>query len=201
MKKFISICIILLPLSLIAQESKWFASSASSYVGLMQTTNNPLTIIMMGGEKPIYQVSEKISLNAWYFAYVDKTIGYTYAGPSLSTQFQDGFASFGLAVGFTSQDYKPIYAFSTFGMYKNIGWFLNTEHNAWPTWHRISLSYSLNKHIAPMICSQAFLGSGPGIKLTYKNASLETVYHFKSGRYFGSTNDGGGVSCNLNINL
>lgn len=201
MKKLFIILVMLLPLSLIAQDSKLFPSPATSYVALMQSTSDPLTILMAGGEKSIYKIGEKTTLNAWYFFYVDRTIGYTYGGPSIFTEFEDGFASFGVAAGVLSQDYKFIYAFSSFGKYKDIGWFINTEHNAWPNWHRIWLSYSLNDYIAPMIGSQAFLGFGPGIKLTYKDISLETIYHFKGGDYLGSTNDSGGLSFNLCVNL
>lgn len=201
MKKIIIICIFLLPLSLIAQDSKWFPVPATSYVAMMQTVKDPLTIIMMGGEKSIYKLSEKTSLNAWYFGYIDKTMGYCYAGPSVFIEFKDGFASFGCAAGVVSQDYKLIYAFSSFGKYKNIGWFLNTEHNAWPNWHRVWLSYYLNDYVSPMIGSQAFLGFGPGVKLSYKSVSLESMYHFAGGTYLGSENNGGGWSFNLSVNL
>lgn len=201
MKKLFIILIILLPLSLIAQDSKWFPIPTTSYVAMMQSTSDPLTIIMMGGEKSIYQIGQKTSLNAWYFGYVDKTMGYCYGGPSVFAEIKDGFASFGMAAGVTSQNYKFIYAFSSYGKYKSIGWFINTEHNAWPNWHRVWLGYSLNDYIAPMIGSQAFLGFGPGIKLTYKAISLETMYHFKGGDYLGSTNDSGGLSFNLCVNL
>lgn len=202
MKTFIIISMFLLPLSLIAQDSnKWFSSPATSYVALMQSTADPLTILMAGGEKSIYKLSENTSINAWYFFYVDRTMGYTYGGPSLFTEFKDGFASFGCAAGFISQNYKLIYAFSSFGKYKSIGWFYNSEHNAWPNWHRVWLSYSLNDYIAPMIGSQALLGFGPGVKLTYKSLSLETMYHFNGATYLGSENNGGGLSFNLSINL
>lgn len=202
MKTFIIILVMLLPLSLIAQDSKkLFPTPATSYVALMQSTSDPLTIVMMGGEKSIYQLSDSTVFNTWYFAYVDGTMGYCYAGPSVFTKFKDGSASFGFAAGVTSQDYKFIYAFSSYGKYRNIGWFVNTEHHAWPNWHRAWLSYSFNDYVAPMIGSQAFLGFGPGVKLTYKCISIETMYHFDLGTYLGSDNSGGGLSFNLSVNL
>jgi hypothetical protein len=151
MKKIIVIAIALvLSLTAFSQETKkWFPGSASSYIALMHTTaGDPLTILMAGGEKPLYQLGENTTLNGWYFFYVDRFTGYTYGGPSIFTSFEKGFASFGVAAG----SYKyglhvDLRFFSSYGTYGKCNWFINTEYNAWPNWHRMWLSYTLNDYM------------------------------------------------------
>jgi hypothetical protein len=202
MKKIFLILALVIPFTLFSQESKkWFPSSATSYVALMRSTSDSLTMLMVGGEKSIYQLTDSTSLNFWYSAYVDRAIGYVYGGPSIYTKFRNGYASLGCAIGITSLSYKLIYSISSYGKFKKFNWYWDTEFNAWPNWHLIWLTYSFTDNIAIMLGSQACLGVGIGPKLSYKNLSLATMYHFKSGTYLGSENNGGGFSFQLNANL
>lgn len=187
-----------------AQESKWFGQG-NSYAALMQTvpkTGTAATILMFGGEKPIYNFSEKHSISFWHFEYLDNVLGYMYGGLSFATNFEEGFLSIGSGAGVTSQNFKPVYAFVIIGKYNKFGLFFNSEHNAWPNWHRTWVSYNLWESVGIIAGSQAYLGPGFGTKLSYKALTLEAMYHIGVSKdYLGSENNTDGLSLMLSIGL
>lgn len=187
-----------------AQESKWFGKG-NSYAAVMQTipkNESAATILMFGGEKPIYNFSEKCSINFWHFEYLDNALGYMYGGLSFGTNFEKGFLSIGAGAGVTSQNFKPIYAFVMIGKFDKFGLFFNSEHNAWPNWHRTWASYNPWENIGIVIGSQAYLGPGFGTKISYKALTLEAMYHIGiEGSYLGSENNADGLTLMLSVGL
>ncbi len=125
------LCVIII-INANAQEKKWFGQG-NSYAAVMQTvpkTGTAATVLMFGGEKPIYNFSEKYSIKFWHFEYLDNVLGYMYGGINFTTSFEKGFLSIGTGSGVTSQNFKPIYAFVMMGKYNKFGLFFNSEHNA-----------------------------------------------------------------------
>lgn len=184
--------------------SKWFQGTPYTYIGYMHTLEayeSPLNIAMVGGERSVYRLNDNFDINIWYFGYLDKSIGYTYGGLSLSKNFAQGFYSLGTGIGFTSTS-ELIYAFTLMGEFNRIHWFANTEHGIW-NWHRMLLGYYFADNTSMIVGSQAFLGPGVGGKVDITpSMSLETMLHWGvSNSYLGSINDQGGFSLNLSVSF
>jgi len=203
-KLLILLSCVIFGISTNAQESKWFGQG-NSYGSVMQTvpkTGSATTILMFGGEKPIYNFSEKHSINFWHFEYLDNALGYMYGGLSFASSFEKGFLSIGAGAGVTSLNFKPVYAFVIIGEYNKFGLFFNSEHNAWPNWHRTWISYNPWENIGIIVGSQAYLGPGFGTKLSYKALTLEAMYHIGvSENYLGSENNTDGLSLMFSVGL